>query len=62
MADPQPAPSLSLRQIVFGAVAVAGLAAVGYAVWFDNRRRNDANFRKKLRGSPHGAATHRREI
>lgn len=35
---------------MFGlAVGVCGLAFVGYCVYFDNKRRNDPNFKKKLR-------------
>lgn len=49
MADPQSSSStLSLRQILLGTVAVAGIAVVGYAVWFDHARRSDPAFRKKL--------------
>lgn len=31
------------------AVGVFGLAFLGYCVYFDNKRRSDPNFKKKLR-------------
>ena len=34
---------------ITGATILTG--AVAYAVWFDNKRRNDASFRKQLRTS-----------
>jgi import receptor subunit TOM20 len=36
------------QQIVVGSLAVLATSAVGYAAYFDYRRRNDPEFRKKL--------------
>ena len=35
----------------FTVLAVAGVGVLAYAVYFDHRRRTDANFRKQLRTS-----------
>jgi len=31
------------------ALAVAGIGVLGYAIYFDHKRRTDAQFRKRLR-------------
>lgn len=36
---------------VFSIVAVVATGLVAYAFYFDYKRRNDVDFRKKLRGS-----------
>jgi hypothetical protein len=43
------APATSSRTLT--ALAVAGIGALAYAVYFDHKRRTDAGFRKRLRTS-----------
>ena len=38
-----------MNSILGLAVGVCGLAFLGYCVYFDNKRRKDPNFKKKLR-------------
>lgn len=38
----------STRSIVLAASATAATGLVAYAAWFDYKRRNDADFRRKL--------------
>ena len=33
----------------FAVLAVAGIGVLGYAIYFDHKRRTDAQFRKRLR-------------
>ncbi|EST06195.1 Protein import receptor MAS20-related [Kalmanozyma brasiliensis GHG001] len=39
---------MKTSQIVLTSLSVLGVAGIGYAVYFDHRRRNDPAFRKKL--------------
>ncbi|KIS71310.1 uncharacterized protein UMAG_01210 [Mycosarcoma maydis] len=40
---------MKTSQIVLASLSVLGVAGIGYAVYFDHRRRNDPVFRKSLR-------------
>lgn len=40
---------MKTSQIVLASLSVLGAAGVGYAIWFDHRRRTDPAFRKSLR-------------
>ncbi|KAJ3082535.1 hypothetical protein HK102_001614 [Quaeritorhiza haematococci] len=40
---------VQLQNFLYSSLAVAGLAAVGYLIYFDQKRMNDPAFRKKLR-------------
>ncbi len=40
---------MKTSQIVLTSLSVLGVAGIGYAVYFDHRRRTDATFRKNLR-------------
>lgn len=39
---------VSTRQVIVGSLAVLATGVVGYATWFDYKRRNDPEFRRKL--------------
>ena len=39
----------SQRTVLFGAAALCAVGLLGYAVYFDYKRRNDVEFRKQLR-------------
>lgn len=41
--------NMKTSQIVLTSLSVLGVAGIGYAVYFDHRRRNDPAFRKSLR-------------
>lgn len=51
MANPDQSSGISTRTLIIGGLAVAAAGAVGYALWFDNQRRRNPAFRKKLSGS-----------
>jgi import receptor subunit TOM20 len=40
--------NVSTSQMVIGGLALAAAATLGYAVYFDQKRRSDPEFRRKL--------------
>jgi mitochondrial import receptor subunit TOM20 len=49
MASTQPSQQISITTIALASAGLLSAAALGYAFYFDYRRRNDADFRKSLR-------------
>lgn len=49
MASSTPSNGISTSTITLGITAVLATAAVGYAIYFDNKRRSDPEFRKYLK-------------
>ena len=49
MASTQPSSGIQTSTIILATVGTLATAALAYAVYFDNRRRSDPEFRKKLK-------------
>lgn len=56
-----PSAQVQTSTIVLGIAGVLSLGLVGYAVYFDNRRRNDPEFRKQLKKQSKRASREQQE-
>lgn len=61
MASTTPSAQVQTSTIVLGIAGALSLGVVGYALWFDHRRRYDVEFRKKLKRQSKKASKEQQE-